>query len=110
MPHRNKRGNRPSLRRSEDMADGYTARGVIAREPGKPGQIEEFKIDPLGPNDALVRILASGVCHTDLSAKNGVFGTGIFPLLLGHEGSGIVEEVGANVTNVKKGDLVILAW
>ena len=92
------------------MAERMTARGVIARVPGEPGQIEEFQIDPLGPNDALVRILASGVCHTDLSAKNGVFGTEIFPLLLGHEGSGIVEQVGENVTNVKEGDLVILAW
>jgi len=92
------------------MAERFTVRGVIAREPGQPGQIEEFQIDPLGPNDALVRILASGVCHTDLSAKNGVFGTDIFPLLLGHEGSGIVEQVGENVTNVKEGDLVILAW
>ncbi|MEA2527604.1 MAG: S-(hydroxymethyl)mycothiol dehydrogenase, partial [Thermomicrobiales bacterium] len=62
------------------MAERFTARGVIARVPGEPGQIEEFQIDPLGPNDALVRILASGVCHTDLSAKNGVFGTEIFPL------------------------------
>jgi S-(hydroxymethyl)mycothiol dehydrogenase len=57
-----------------------------------------------------VRILASGVCHTDLSAKNGVFGTDYFPFLLGHEGAGIVERVGEGVTNVKPGDHVILAW
>ena len=58
------------------MADGFTARGVIAREPGKPGQIEEFTIDPLGPNDALVRILASGVCHSDLHLADGYFDLG----------------------------------
>src|SRR5215211_4293976 len=92
------------------MADPITARGVIAREPGKPGVVEEFSIPAPGPGEALVRILASGVCHTDLSAKNGVFGTDYFPFLLGHEGSGIVEEVGEGVTNVKEGDLVILAW
>jgi Zn-dependent alcohol dehydrogenase len=63
------------------------ARGVIAREPGQPGVVEEFTIDPPGPGEALVRILASGVCHTDLSAKNGVFGTEGFPFLLGHEGA-----------------------
>jgi NADPH:quinone reductase-like Zn-dependent oxidoreductase len=51
------------------------ARGAIAREPGRPATIEEFSIDEPGPGEALVRILASGVCHTDLSAKNGVFGT-----------------------------------
>ena len=86
------------------------ARGVIAREPGQPGVVEEFTIDPPGPGEALVRILASGVCHTDLSAKNGVFGTEGFPFLLGHEGAGIVEQVGEGVTNVAPGDHVILAW
>jgi S-(hydroxymethyl)mycothiol dehydrogenase len=86
------------------------ARGVIAREPGKPGVVEEFTIDAPGPGEALVRILASGVCHTDLSAKNGVFGTEWFPFLLGHEGAGVVERVGEGVTNVAPGDHVILAW
>ena len=92
------------------MADSITARGVIAREPNKPGVIEEFTIPAPGPGEARVRILASGVCHTDLSAKNGVFGTDYFPFLLGHEGSAIVESVGEGVTNVKEGDYVILAW
>jgi S-(hydroxymethyl)mycothiol dehydrogenase len=86
------------------------ARGVVAREPGQPGVLEEFTIDAPGPGEALVRILASGVCHTDLSAKNGVFGTEGFPFLLGHEGAGIVERVGEGVTNVAPGDHVILAW
>jgi S-(hydroxymethyl)mycothiol dehydrogenase len=86
------------------------ARGVIAREPGKPAEVEEFTIDPPGPQEVLVRILASGVCHTDLSAKNGVFGTEGFPFLLGHEGAGIIERCGEGVTNVKEGDHVILAW
>jgi S-(hydroxymethyl)mycothiol dehydrogenase len=86
------------------------ARGVIARQPGEPGVVEEFTIDPPGPGEALVRILASGVCHTDLSAKNGVFGTEGFPFLLGHEGAAVVEQVGEGVTNVAPGDHVILAW
>ena len=95
------------------MADGggtIMARGAIAREVGKPAGIEEFTIDPPGPGEALVKILASGVCHTDLSAKNGVFGTDYFPFLLGHEGCGIVERVGEGVSNVVVGDKVILAW
>src|SRR6476659_1380764 len=91
-------------------AGSMVARGVVAREPGQPGVVEEFTIDAPGPGEALVRILASGVCHTDLSAKNGVFGTEYFPFLLGHEGAGVVEEVGEGVKNVKEGDYVILAW
>src|SRR5919107_4406342 len=91
-------------------AGSIVARGVIAREPGAPGVVEEFTIDAPGPGEALVRILASGVCHTDLSAKNGVFGTEGFPFLLGHEGAAVVEQVGEGVTNVAVGDYVILAW
>jgi S-(hydroxymethyl)mycothiol dehydrogenase len=93
-----------------ESTGSIVARGVIAREPGAPGVVEEFTIDAPGPGEALVRILASGVCHTDLSAKNGVFGTEGFPFLLGHEGAGIVEQVGEGVTNVAPGDHVILAW
>jgi S-(hydroxymethyl)mycothiol dehydrogenase len=96
---------------SSQSAPGQTiARGAIARNPGEPASIEEFTIDAPGPGEALVRLLASGVCHTDLSAKNGVFGTEGFPFLLGHEGSGVVEQVGEGVVNVKPGDHVILAW
>src|SRR3712207_8136986 len=91
-----------------ETVGAITARGAIAREPGQPGQVEEFTIDPPGPGEALVRIIASGVCHTDLSAKNGVFGTDYFPFLLGHEGAGVVEDVGEGVTNVAPGDHVIL--
>ena len=92
------------------MADQITAQGVIAYKPGEPGVIEDFLIPHPGPGEALVKILASGVCHTDLSAKNGVFGTDYFPFLLGHEGAAIVEEVGEGVVNVAEGDYVILAW
>jgi S-(hydroxymethyl)mycothiol dehydrogenase len=92
------------------MSESIRARGVIARVPGEPGVVEEFIIDPPGDGEALVRILAAGVCHTDLSAKNGVFGTDYFPFLLGHEAAGIVEKVGPGVVNVKEGDYVILAW
>jgi S-(hydroxymethyl)mycothiol dehydrogenase len=93
-----------------DDSGSIVARGVIARVPGDPGVIEEFTIDAPGPGEALIRILASGVCHTDLSVKNGLFGTEGFPFLLGHEGAGIVERVGTGVTNVAPGDHVMLAW
>src|SRR5918997_6538009 len=87
-----------------------TARGVIARTPGARAEVEEFTIDDPGPNEVLVRIKASGVCHTDLGVKMGVYGSSGFPFLLGHEGAGIVEAVGLGVTSPQVGDHVILAW
>lgn len=87
-----------------------TARGVIARVPGEEAKVEEFTIDDPGPNEVLVRIVASGVCHTDLGIKRGTYGTSGFPFLLGHEGAGIVEAVGPGVTRPAVGDHVILAW
>lgn len=93
-----------------ERAEQTVARGAIAREVGAPAAIEEFTIDPPGRGEALVRLLASGVCHTDLSVRNGVFGTAGFPFLLGHEGSAVVEAVGEDVTNVQPGDHVMMAW
>jgi S-(hydroxymethyl)mycothiol dehydrogenase len=86
------------------------AKGVVARIPGAAAQVEDFTIDDPGPNEALIKILASGVCHTDLGVKLGTYGTDGFPFLLGHEGHGIVQAVGAGVTHIKPGDSVILAW
>ncbi len=87
-----------------------TARGAIARTPGAPVSIEEFTIDDPGPNEVLVRILASGVCHTDLGVKSGTYGTDGFPFLMGHEGAGIIEAVGPGVDESRVGEYVILAW
>ena len=89
---------------------GITARGAIARTPGAPVSIEEFAIDDPGPNEVLVRILASGVCHTDLGVKSGAYGTDGFPFLMGHEGAGIIESVGPGVDESRVGEYVILAW
>jgi S-(hydroxymethyl)mycothiol dehydrogenase len=87
-----------------------TARGAIARVPGAPLEIEEFTIDEPGPNEVLVRIQASGVCHTDLGVKSGTYGTSGFPFLMGHEGAGIIEAVGPGVDPSRAGEYVILAW
>lgn len=87
-----------------------TARGAIARIPDAPVEIEEFILDDPGSNDVIVRILASGVCHTDLGLKTGTYGTEGFPFLLGHEGAGVVQEVGSAVTRVEVGDHVMLNW
>jgi S-(hydroxymethyl)glutathione dehydrogenase/alcohol dehydrogenase len=82
-------------------------RAAIAWEAGKPLAIEE--IDLAGPKagEVLVRIVATGVCHTDAYTLSGKDPEGIFPAILGHEGGGIVEEVGAGVTSVQPGDHVI---
>lgn len=89
---------------------GITARGAIARVPGDPVSIEEFNIGDPGPNEVLVRIIASGVCHTDLGIKSGTYGTDGFPFLLGHEGAGIIEAIGPGVDEGRMGEYVILAW
>lgn len=86
-----------------------TGRGVVARRAGEPAHVEEIHIDPPGPGEVLVRVQASGVCHTDLHYKLGSVGDD-FPYLLGHEGAGIVEAVGEGVTSPVVGDYVILAW
>lgn len=83
--------------------------GVVVRSAGAPGEVEELVIDEPGPGEVLVRIQASGVCHTDLMYKDGDVGDD-FPYLLGHEGAGIVEAVGPGVQQPAVGDYVILAW
>jgi S-(hydroxymethyl)mycothiol dehydrogenase len=84
-------------------------KGVIAGAKGAPVSVETILVPDPGPGEALVRIQACGVCHTDLHYREGAI-TNDFPFLLGHEASGIVEKVGPNVTNVVPGDFVILAW
>ena len=83
------------------------SRAAIAFEAGKPLIIEE--IDVAGPKagEVLVRIVATGVCHTDAFTLSGADPEGQFPVILGHEGGGIVEEVGPGVTTLKPGDHVI---
>ena len=86
-----------------------TGLGVIARAAGQPTELEEIIIEDPGEGEVLVRIQASGVCHTDLHYKLGAIGND-FPYLLGHEGAGIIEAVGEGVTKPKVGDYVVLAW
>ncbi|HEY3502571.1 MAG TPA: S-(hydroxymethyl)mycothiol dehydrogenase [Actinocatenispora sp.] len=82
---------------------------VVARAKGEPVSIETINVPDPGPGEALVRIQACGVCHTDLHYRDGGIGDE-FPYLLGHEAAGTVEAVGPDVTEVAPGDLVILNW
>lgn len=83
------------------------SRAAVAWEAGKPLSIEE--VDVAGPKqgEVLVRVVATGVCHTDAFTLSGKDPEGLFPVILGHEGGGIVEEIGAGVTSVQPGDHVI---
>ncbi len=89
-------------------ADG-TVRAAVLREVGAPFEVEEITLEPVGPRDVRVRMAASGVCHSDLSVQNGTIPF-IFPTVLGHEGAGVVAEIGSDVTRVKEGDHVVLTW
>lgn len=82
-------------------------KAAVAFESGKPLQIETVDLDPPKEGEVLVEIKATGVCHTDAFTLSGSDPEGLFPSILGHEGAGIVVEVGRNVTSVKRGDHVI---
>jgi S-(hydroxymethyl)mycothiol dehydrogenase len=85
------------------------ARAVIATAKGEPVSIQTIVVPDPGPGEALVRVQACGVCHTDLHYRDGGIGDD-YPYLLGHEAAGIVEAVGPDVTSVAPGDFVILNW
>jgi S-(hydroxymethyl)mycothiol dehydrogenase len=86
-----------------------TVRGVIARAKRKPIELVDIVVPEPGPGEAVVKVMACGVCHTDLHYREGAIGEE-FPFLLGHEAAGIVESVGEDVTEVTPGDFVILNW
>ncbi|RDH79308.1 S-(hydroxymethyl)mycothiol dehydrogenase [Mycolicibacterium moriokaense] len=83
--------------------------GVIARSKGAPVETVDITIPDPGPNDVVVRIQACGVCHTDLTYRDGGINDQ-FPFLLGHEAAGLVESIGDAVTHVAVGDFVVLNW
>ncbi len=87
----------------------HEVHGVIARSKGAPVEVVSVTVPDPGPGEALVAVQACGVCHTDLHYREGAI-TDEFPFLLGHEAAGIVERVGAGVTEVAPGDFVILNW
>ena len=82
-------------------------KAAVARSAGQPLSIETVELDGPRAGEVLVEIKATGVCHTDAYTLSGADPEGLFPTILGHEGAGIVAEVGEGVTSVKKGDRVI---
>src|SRR5919206_1436802 len=82
-------------------------RAAVAHRPGQPLSIETVRLDGPKAGEVLVEIKATGICHTDAYTLSGADPEGLFPAILGHEGAGVVREVGAGVTSVKPGDHVI---
>lgn len=85
------------------------ARAVIVRTLGKAVTVEDIDVEPPRHGEVTIRIAACGVCHSDLSATNGTIGYPL-PLILGHEGAGVVTDVGAGVSELKPGDPVITSF
>jgi S-(hydroxymethyl)mycothiol dehydrogenase len=86
-----------------------TSTAVISRAKGAPVELVTISVPDPGPGEAVVKVQACGVCHTDLHYRDGGIGND-YPYLLGHEAAGVVEAVGDGVTDVSSGDYVILNW
>jgi S-(hydroxymethyl)mycothiol dehydrogenase len=85
-------------------------RGLVYAAAGEELVVEEITLDPPGPREVVVRVEVCGLCHTDVHVvETGGWGMR-FPILLGHEGAGVVEEIGSEVTGVAPGDRVVVAW
>ncbi|KAA8964471.1 S-(hydroxymethyl)mycothiol dehydrogenase [Mycobacterium sp.] len=84
-------------------------RGVVSLKKGEPVEVTDIVIPDPGPGEVIVDVTACGVCHTDLTYRDGGI-SDAYPFLLGHEAAGVVESVGADVAAVQPGDFVILNW
>jgi len=85
-------------------------RAVVLREPGTPVAVEDVELDAPKADEVLVRVAAAGVCHSDVHLADGALGPGRWPMVLGHEGAGVVEAVGERVTHVAPGDRVAFSF
>jgi len=88
---------------------GHQVPASVLREVGGRPAVEEIELAPPGAGQVRVKLAATGVCHSDLSLATGTM-TQVMPVVLGHEGAGVVVEVGAKVTSVRLGDRVVLNW
>jgi S-(hydroxymethyl)glutathione dehydrogenase/alcohol dehydrogenase len=84
-------------------------KAAVLHQVGSPLVVQTVRLESLGPGDVLIRNYASGLCHTDLEVMQGSLAYPL-PIVLGHEGAGVVEAVGSDVTRVKPGDTVIASW
>ena len=91
------------------LASSNDVRAAVVRKAGGPFVIEKLRLDGPRADEVLVRIVATGMCHTDMVVRDQVYPVPQ-PIVLGHEGAGVVEEVGANVVKVRPGDHVVLSF
>lgn len=84
-------------------------RAAVLHQVGEPLRVEQVSLEQLGPTDVLIRNHASGLCHTDLEVMQGSLAFPL-PVVLGHEGAGVVEAVGKTVTGIQPGDHVVASW
>ncbi len=94
---------------SDFQTTGRLMKAAVVREAHGPCVIEDVRLGAPRPTEVLVRVVASGVCHTDMVVRNQDF-TAPLPMVLGHEGSGVVEAVGADVTTISPGDHVVMTY
>jgi len=92
------------------MSGPLRIRAAVFHAPGTPLAVETVELDPPGDREVLVRVAAAGVCHSDLHLAEGHLGDGRWPMVLGHEGAGVVERVGPQVTHVAPGDHVAFCF
>ena len=90
-------------------AQDRTIKAAVVRNKGGPFRIETLSVETPRPDEVLVRIVATGMCHTDIVIRDQVYPVPL-PIVLGHEGAGVVESVGANVRKVAPGDHVVLSF
>lgn len=107
IPYQGRRPTYVALPSQRERNRSMKSRAAVAWEAKKPLTIETIEIGGPKPGEVLVEIMATGVCHTDAYTLDGLDSEGKFPAILGHEGAGIVREVGAGVTSLKVGDHVI---
>jgi S-(hydroxymethyl)glutathione dehydrogenase/alcohol dehydrogenase len=84
-------------------------KAAVLRGPGQDWEVTDVEVDPPGPQEVLIRYVASGLCHSDEHLRHGDI-TPRFPIVGGHEGAGIIEEVGPGVSRVQKGDHVVCSF
>lgn len=84
-------------------------RGAVVRRKGGPFQVENLTLDDCRPDEVMIKIVATGMCHTDMVARDQLYEVPL-PIVLGHEGAGVVEEIGSSVKKVQVGDHVVLTY
>lgn len=91
------------------MSDSFTTTAIVCPAVNVPFELQQVVIPPIEPHECIVEMIASGICHTDLTCQAGALAN-YWPIVLGHEGSGIVKTVGSGVKNVEPGDKVLMSF